>query len=105
MGPEFDESRLDDPVILAESDHLLRPLAEAGGRLRREAAAAAPAIASLADEQRPRAIIAVGPEARLLRAVLEPVCPCRSWPGPTWACPGGSARSTWSSSWAGGRRR
>ncbi len=67
MPSEFDESRLDDDSILAESDHLLRPLAEAGARLRRESAAAEAAIASLAGEQRPRAVIAVGPEARLLQ--------------------------------------
>lgn len=92
MPSEFDESRLDDSAILAESDHLLRPLAEAGARLRREAAAAEPALASLAGEQRPRAIIAVGPEARLLRAVLEPVCPVPfvAWPNlglPGWVGP------------------
>lgn len=92
MASEFDESRLDDPAILAESDHLLRPLAEAGARLRRESAAAEAAIASLAGEQRPRAVIAVGPEARLLRAVLEPVCPVPfvAWPNlglPGWVGP------------------
>lgn len=92
MPSEFDESRLDDPSILAESDHLLRPIAEAGARLRREGAAAETAIASLTGEQRPRAIIAVGPEARLLRAVLEPVCPVPfvAWPNlglPGWVGP------------------
>ena len=34
----FDESRLDDPAVLAGADSLLRPLAEAGARLRRDAA-------------------------------------------------------------------
>lgn len=92
MPSEFDESRLDDPAILDESDHLLRPLAEAGARLRRESASAASAIAALADEPRPRAIIAVGPEARLVRAVLEPVCPVPfvAWPNlglPGWVGP------------------
>ena len=71
----FDESRLDDPAVLAGADSLLRPLAEAGARLRRDAAESHEAIDSLAGESRPRAVIAVGPEARLLRAVLEPTCP------------------------------
>ena len=89
---EFDDGRLDDAEALEGADRLLRPLAEAGARLRREAAAAEPAIASLAGEERPRAIIAVGPEARLLRAVLEPVCPVPfvAWPSlglPGWVGP------------------
>lgn len=71
----FDEARLDDPGVLAGADALLRPLAEAGARLRRDVAESQAAIDSLIGETRPRAVIAVGPEARLLRAVLEPVCP------------------------------
>lgn len=70
----FDEARLDDPVALAAADDLLRPLAEAGARLRRDITESRPAILGLGAEM-PRAVIAVGPEARLLRAVLEPVCP------------------------------
>lgn len=89
---EFDDGRLDDAGVLAEADHLLRPIAEAGARLRREAAAAQPVIAALDGEDRPRAVIAVGPEARLLRAVLEPVCPVPfvAWPSlglPGWVGP------------------
>lgn len=89
---EFDDGRLDDDATLEAADHLLRPLAEAGARLRREAAAAQPAIAGLDDEVRPRAVIAVGPEARLLRAVLEPMCPVPfvAWPSlglPGWVGP------------------
>ncbi|MDO5535095.1 MAG: hypothetical protein Q4F65_10645, partial [Propionibacteriaceae bacterium] len=89
---DFDDGRLDDPAVLAGADDLLRPLAEAGARLRREADACAPALASLAGEERPRAVIAVGPEARLLRAVLEPVCPVPfvAWPSlglPGWVGP------------------
>lgn len=72
---DFDDSRLDDPDALRGADAVLRPLAEAGARLRREAASAGAAVASLVHEGRPRAVIAVGPEARLLRAVLEPSCP------------------------------
>ncbi len=90
--PEFRDERLDDPVVLEASDRLLRPLAQAGARLRRDAAEAGPAMATLAGEPRPRAVIAVGPEARLLRAVLEPVCPVPfvAWPSlglPGWVGP------------------
>ncbi len=90
--PDFDDSRLDDPEALRERDAILRPLAEAGARLRREAATADPALASLDQEGRPRAVIAVGPEARLLRALLEPTCPVPfvAWPNlglPGWVGP------------------
>lgn len=90
--PEFDDARLDDPDVLEAADAVLRPLAESGARLRREAAAAEEALAGLVDEVRPRAVIAVGPEARLLRAVLEPTCPVPfvAWPSlglPGWVGP------------------
>ncbi len=84
----FDESRLDDEAALAGMDHVLRPLAEAGARVRREAAAAADAlaraVATAQGEPRPRAVVAAGPDSRLLRAVLEPWCPVPfvAWPGP-----------------------
>lgn len=89
---EFDDSRLDDPVALAAGDSLLRPLAEAGARLRREATHSEGPLASLANEGRPRAVIAIGPEARLLRALLEPTCPVPflAWPNlglPGWVGP------------------
>ena len=89
---EFDDGRLDDPVVLAASDDVLRPLAEAGARLRREGSAAEDGVRVLVEEARPRAVIAVGPEARLLRAVLEPVCPVPfvAWPSlglPGWVGP------------------
>src|SRR5690348_10851435 len=69
-------------------DPVLRPLAEGGARVRREAAAAADAIvravANAQGEPRPRAVVAAGPDSRLLRAVLEPWCPVPfvAWPGP-----------------------
>ncbi|QNN53616.1 SIS domain-containing protein [Nocardioides mesophilus] len=94
MAEIFDDSRLDDESALAAADDLLRPLAEAGARVRREAGAAAEAIeeavSSLAGDPRPRAVIAAGPDSRLLRAVLEPCCPVPfvAWPGPSlpgWA--------------------
>ena len=88
----FEDWRLDDPASLEAADSLLRPLAEAGARLRRESARVEEAVASLVGESRPRALIAVGPEARLLRALLEPVCPVPvvAWPSlglPGWVGP------------------
>jgi len=88
MATWFDESRLDDEAALAANDPLLRPLAEAGARVRRESVdastAAAEAVARSQDQVRPRAVIAAGPDSRLLRAVLEPWCPMPfvAWPGP-----------------------
>ena len=84
----FDESRLDDEAALAAADGALRPLAEAGARVRREAhdasEAAREALDRLRDLPRPRAVVAAGPDSRLLRAVLEPWCPVPfvAWPGP-----------------------
>jgi hypothetical protein len=94
MAQVFDDSRLDDETALASADTVLRQLAEAGSRVRREAGNAAEAleqaVASYADERRPRAVVAAGPDSRLLRAVLEPWCPVPfvAWPGPSlpgWA--------------------
>jgi hypothetical protein len=81
----FDDSRLDDPVALAAADHLLRRLAGAGARVRAEIDASAPVLEKLGtDGFRPRAVVAAGRDARLVRAVLEPVCPVPfvAWPGP-----------------------
>lgn len=94
MADVFDDGRLDDEAALAAADGVLRPLAEAGSRVRREAEAAedaiAAAVAAAAGDSRPRAIVAAGPDSRLLRAVLEPTCPVPfvAWPGaglPGWA--------------------
>lgn len=88
----FDESRLDDEQALATADLRLRALAESGARVRREAVASASAMeiaVQRAEEAgRPRAVIAAGPDSRLLRAVLEPFCPVPfvAWPQP--ALPG-----------------
>jgi hypothetical protein len=88
----FDESRLDDEAVLATHDLPLRALAESGARVRREAGEAASAIdegvARASEFARPRAVIAAGPDSRLLRAVLEPWCPVPfvAWPSP--ALPG-----------------
>lgn len=87
----FDESRLDDEAALATADLRLRTLAESGSRVRREVGDSAEAIAEAVArsiETRPRAVIAAGPDSRLLRAVLEPFCPVPfvAWPSP--ALPG-----------------
>lgn len=83
----FDDGLLDDQHALARIDARLRHLAEGGARVRREAVAAEEAVAPAVDrlaEERPRAVVAAGPDSRLLRAVLEPVCPVPfvAWPGP-----------------------
>lgn len=94
MATWFDEARLDDAAALASVDARLRELAESGARVRREAheaaAATAEAIARDRMSSRPRAVIAAGPDSRLLRAVLEPWCPVPfvAWTGPSlpgWA--------------------
>ena len=86
--PGFDDGRLDDPVILDRYDAMLRQQAEAGSRVRREAVASQAAIeAAVLDLAgvRPRAVLAAGPDSRLLRAVMEPFCPVPfvAWPYPT----------------------
>lgn len=92
MAVWFDESRLDEESVLAAHDAALRELAESGARVRREAGSAAEAIEEVVarsrDEARPRAVLAAGPDSRLLRAVLEPWCPVPfvAWPSP--ALPG-----------------
>ncbi|MGH3486797.1 MAG: SIS domain-containing protein [Actinopolymorphaceae bacterium] len=80
----FDDSRLDDAAALAHADEVLRHLAEAGARVRREADAAKEVACDLVGQGRPRAVVAAGADARLLRAVLEPWCPVPfvAWPGP-----------------------
>ena len=84
----FDDGLLDDEVALARADVRLRTLAESGARVRREAHEAAETTSELIarerDEARPRAVIAAGPDSRLLRAVLEPWCPVPfvAWPNP-----------------------
>ena len=84
----FDDSRLDDEPSLAAADEVLRWLAEAGARVRRESGTVAETLADSAGgvslDTEPRAILAAGPDSRLLRAVLEPWCPVPfvAWPGP-----------------------
>jgi len=94
MATWFDDSRLDDEEAWRRHDAQLRTLAESGARVRREASGAAEALEDAvrrsAEQSRPRAVIAAGPDSRLLRAVLEPWCPVPfvAWPGPSlpgWA--------------------
>lgn len=81
----FEDGLLDDPAALARADARLRFLAESGARVRREAVGAQDALTAALgrlEEWRPRAVLAAGPDSRLLRAVLEPVCPVPfvAWP-------------------------
>ena len=90
MADIFDDARLDDPDVLAAADEPLRRLAESGTRVRLESGGAAEAVRAIDGESAPRAIVAAGADARLLRAVLEPWCPVPfvAWPGPSlpgWA--------------------
>ncbi len=83
----FDDGLLDDEVALARADVRLRYLAESGSRVRREGVASSEAVADAVQrlsDSPPRAVLAAGPDSRLLRAVLEPVCPVPfvAWPGP-----------------------
>ncbi|MEL4505224.1 SIS domain-containing protein [Luteococcus sp. H138] len=85
--PAFDDSSLDDPVALQAIDDQLRQLASAGARVRVLGDAVHPAAGSLLQE-RPRGVIALGAEARLVRAMLEPVCPVPFVAWPTGGLPG-----------------
>ena len=83
----FDDSLLDDESALARADVALRYLAEAGARVRREASESEDGVRRATETirgSRPRAVVAAGPDSRLLRAVLEPWCPVPfvAWPGP-----------------------
>jgi len=83
----FDDGLLDDEHALLRVDVRLRYLAEGGARVRREALAAQEAVGLAVQrlsDGRARAVVAAGPDSRLLRAVLEPVCPVPfvAWPGP-----------------------
>ncbi len=86
--PDFDDSRLEDRAALAQVDPILRHLAQAGARLRIESGQADfTQLSDLSGGYRPRAVIASGPEARLVRAILEPSCPVPFVAWPTHALP------------------
>ncbi len=87
---DFDDARLEDPSIIAEHDEVLRHLAGAGARIRTEANDVR--LPPYEPGMRPRGIVAVGREARLIRAVLEPTSPApfMAWPFaglPAWVGP------------------
>jgi hypothetical protein len=84
----FNEAWLDDEKALAGADSILRRLAEACARVRRETADSAEPISQLPGLPRPRAVIAAGTEARFIRAMLEPVCPVPFVAWPTHGLPG-----------------
>jgi hypothetical protein len=79
-GPAFDDARLESPDLAWNES--LRRLATAGARIRRAALSQPLGHAERGD--RPRGILVLGNEARLVRAVLEPACPVpfMAWPGP-----------------------
>jgi hypothetical protein len=93
MAPVFDDGLLDDEEALKRAEPGLRQVAEAGARVRLESVTSAEPLAaavSMLSDSRPRAVVAAGPDSRLLRAVLEPTCPVPfvAWPGvglPAWA--------------------
>lgn len=77
---QFDDARLENPELDAHEG--LRRLASTGARIRR--AALSEPVGHLERADRPRGILALGAEARLIRAVLEGTCPVpfMAWPGP-----------------------
>lgn len=88
----FFDASLDDPQALRGIDPVLRDIAAWGAQVRLADLAAAPALDGLDARDRPRAVVAGGPDGRLFRAVLEPICPVPfvAWPHaglPGWAGP------------------
>lgn len=79
-GQFFDDGRLEHPDL--DSHEGLRRLASTGARIRR--AALSEPMGHLERADRPRGVLALGAEARLIRAVLEVSCPVpfMAWPGP-----------------------
>ncbi|HMR48955.1 MAG TPA: SIS domain-containing protein [Arachnia sp.] len=75
-----DDARLEDPLLV--DNERLRWLAGTGARIRR--AALNEPVGQLSRADRPRGVLVIGSEARLVRAVLEPSCPVpfMAWPGP-----------------------
>ncbi|MCL2736210.1 MAG: hypothetical protein FWD75_06215 [Propionibacteriaceae bacterium] len=88
----FDDSLLDDATVLRDRGERLRALALTGARLRGEHTDEMSAVVAPLEGVRPRSVLVMGAEARLIRAVLEPSCPvpCVAWPMttlPAWAGP------------------
>lgn len=80
----FDDSLLDDATALRRADPALRHLAEAGARIRLEVGASSERSEGLSPADQVRAVVVAGRDSRLLRAILEPMCPVPfvAWPGP-----------------------
>lgn len=103
----FEEAALDDGF----DDPHLRWLAGLGARIRQSVLQ--PVIGPQELVERPRGVLVLGTEARLIRALLEPVCPVpfMAWPGPSlpaWVGPmdlvvaiGGHNASAWEVECAG----
>jgi len=88
----FDDSLLDDAEILAVRGARLEQLALTGARLRHEHAEDVAAAVAGLEGTRPRSVIVIGAEARLIRAVAESSCPVPlvTWhlaTLPSWAGP------------------
>lgn len=81
---DFDDARLERPDTL--DNPWLRHLAGTGARIRREALFEP--SGQMEPGLRPRGIIAIGAEARLIRAVMEPVCPVPFVAWPNYGLPG-----------------
>jgi len=88
----FDDALLDDADALGLRGEKLRRLALAGARLRGNHAEEMAMVASGLEGVRPRSVLVIGAEARLIRAVVEPFSPvpCVAWAMatlPPWAGP------------------
>ncbi|MDN6442223.1 MAG: phosphoheptose isomerase [Acidipropionibacterium jensenii] len=93
MSGAFEDSRLETPALPGPAEAALRYLASTGARIRSDATELdASARLAATELERPRGVLVVGPEARLVRSVLEPVCPVPmvAWPFdrlPAWVGP------------------
>ncbi|MDR2974756.1 MAG: hypothetical protein LBV00_08590 [Propionibacteriaceae bacterium] len=91
----FDEALLDDPVALLVRGATLEDLAGAGARLRRQQLESVTSTVDhlrAAGADRPRAVVVLGAEARLVRSVTElnATVPLIAWPMtalPAWVGP------------------
>lgn len=87
----FDDSRL-DAELEPGAEAVLRHLASTGARIRRDSFDLDDVRPRVSQWSRPRGVLVIGAEARLLRSVLEPLCPVPlvAWPFdclPAWVGP------------------